>query len=107
MTSVIVTAAVAVMLLAPLPAVGAWSIRRTGRRLWLLIGVAVLEIAWWGDLALIAVGYREMGGLIDCWPGCTAWQEAAGMVLTWAPPATALLMAVAIVALVRISPGGR
>src|SRR5437870_5372185 len=83
------------MFLGPAFALLGWALRRSVFWLWAVVGVVVLEAAWWIDVLLISSNAGDLSGVSDCYPYCTKSQETAGAAL-WIVPA---LMRVFIVGL--------
>jgi hypothetical protein len=101
MDVVIVVLGCGAMILGPPLAVLAWAVRRSALWLGTAVIVVVLESAWWLDVALIARDYRDLDGLVDCYPYCSREQKVAAAVLFYTPVAMAIVVAcsLAVIAL--------
>ena len=95
------------VLLVAVPGVLLYAGWRCGRR---VLGVAAATLAllgvWGASLLAIGTDYRDADGHMDCWPRCTAYQEAVGVAFWGALPALGLVivstvLAVAVSALRR------
>jgi hypothetical protein len=93
MDVVIVVLGCGAMILGPPLAVLAWAVRRSALWLGTAVIVVVLESAWWLDVALIARDYRDLDGLVDCYPYCSREQKVAAAVLFYTPVAMAIVVA--------------
>jgi hypothetical protein len=95
----ILLAAIAVIALGPAVAGIVWLVSRRRIALGITAASVILGAAWWIDLALISRDYRDLDGLMDCHPHCTAEQKAAALVLFYTP----LVMAAILVALLTFT----
>lgn len=86
--------AVAVALVA---AVAAWLFRRSRLRLLLMTAVLAAVGVWLGVIGIALTEWRDLDGAVDCWPHCSAEQNAMKVAFL-ASPLAALLFATASVA---------
>ena len=47
--------------------------------------VLALGALWLVTLAAVYVDWHDADGFVDCWPGCTLYQDATGAVLIGSP----------------------
>lgn len=85
------TLLVAVLLLAPFAAVGAWLRRRDRLRFVLMLTVLALAALWLVLIGVALTGYRDMDGAVDCWPHCSRLQETVRYGFWLLPGATILV----------------
>jgi multisubunit Na+/H+ antiporter MnhC subunit len=83
-------------MVAPLAAIGAWLYRRDRFRKVVMIAALVSVGAWLGMIGVALTGWRDLDGAVDCWPHCSAGQNAV-KVLFWGLPLATLLFAIASV----------
>lgn len=72
-----------------------------GRRHGHLLGASIaalslLGVAWLLAALAVETDYRDADGFTDCWPHCSALQDAVGVVVFFAPPAGLLVILVAL-----------
>ena len=61
-------------------------------------GIALtLGAVWTWAAVAIETDYRDTDGWTECWPGCSAFQEAVGFVYLAAPAALIVVLVVAVV----------
>lgn len=77
-----------------------WRSRRPGAGL-VLGAVVLLDGAWVSALLLAFSGWEHADGFMDCWPSCTAGQDATRVILLGAPVVMAPIGIVLLVALAR------
>ena len=58
-----------------------------------MLFAVVLLVAWLTSTVLIATGYHDADGFMDCWPYCTALQEITEFALFYCPVLLVLLAA--------------
>ena len=68
--------------------------RRLARNV--VFGLAVLATLWVLAALAISTDWRDADGYVDCWPNCSAVQDAVG-VLFWIGPAAAVVLAVSAI----------
>ena len=56
-----------------------------------------LATAWAAAALAYAADYRDADGAIDCWPGCSALQQAVFASLFWGPAVAVVVVAGTIV----------
>ena len=54
-------------------------------RLAFVLAIALLVLAWLTAAVLFGADYRDADGFMDCWPGCTLWQDTVGIVIFVSP----------------------
>ncbi len=57
--------------------------------------VLALGVLWLAALAAVKTDWRDADGFIDCWPSCTLYQDATGVILIWSPVAVPVWLGVA------------
>lgn len=58
-----------------------------------VLAAAALVAAWLTAAVLVASDYRDADGFMDCWPRCTAWQDAIGFAVFAGPALFVVLLA--------------
>jgi hypothetical protein len=71
--------------------------RRRFLRAFAAVAVALLGL-WGASLLAIETDYRDGDGFVDCWPGCTAYQDAVGFAFLFPLAALVLVTAASAVA---------
>ncbi len=73
------------------------------RRGWVALSAfTLISLMWLLAVVLFATDYRDADGAFDCWPNCTALQDAVGFALLVAPiMVVALLASAGIAGLLR------
>jgi hypothetical protein len=68
------------------------------RRLLLASGgsLALLAVSWVLAALAVRTDYRDADGFVDCWPGCSTFQDAVGVTLFYGPVAGALVLVTSI-----------
>jgi hypothetical protein len=89
----IVIIGIALLVVSPIAAALIWLVTRRRLALGVLTATVVLEALWWIDVVLIARDYRDLDGLVDCYPYCSPEQKVAGVVVFYTP----LVMAAVLV----------
>lgn len=79
--------AAALMTVGPLVLVMFWLIRRGQFRGLVAAAAAAAGAAWWIYVYLVASGAGDLGGVMDCYPDCSASQEIARGILGYFPMA--------------------
>jgi len=80
----------------------AWVRRRTNAWAWLAGAAAAAGVVWWIELYRVLTGAGDLDGMFDCYPDCSASQEAAWAILGYLPTAMgAVLILVFLARLVR------
>jgi hypothetical protein len=97
----LVSAAIAVLVLAPLLSVIAWRRRPTLGKLVLVLSAGAVGAAWALATQLVRTDYRDADGFVDCWPDCTALQESVSWVLFLGPLAALALAGLATLTALR------
>jgi hypothetical protein len=57
--------------------------------------VFALGVLWLTTLAAVRTDWRDADGFVDCWPGCTLYQDATGAVLIGSPVVVLVWLGVA------------
>jgi hypothetical protein len=88
--------------LALTPILAAFWWRSSRPRAGLILGAVVfLDGVWASALLLAFSGWRHADGFMDCWPSCTAGQDATRVILLGTPVLMAPIGIVLLVALAR------
>jgi hypothetical protein len=64
-----------------------WALHRKPTRALLAALATVAGGVWWIELYRVATGAGDLDGMFDCYPDCSASQEAAGVILFYLPVA--------------------
>lgn len=82
-----------------------WRRGRIG--LTVLAVTAVIAAAWILARAAVRADYRDADGYVDCWPTCSALQDAVGLAIWYGPLLSIILGAFAAVLAAITRPRGR
>jgi hypothetical protein len=76
---------------------GAMAVGSKRNRLVLALSMSVLVLAglWLATAIAVYTDWRDADGFVDCWPNCSAYQDASGAILLGAPAVLAAWLAVA------------
>jgi hypothetical protein len=76
---------------------GAMAVGSKRNRLVLALSMSVLVLAglWLATAIAVNTDWRDADGFVDCWPNCSAYQDASGAILLGAPAVLAAWLAVA------------
>jgi hypothetical protein len=99
--SLLVPAATASIVVAPILALATWTRRPTRAGFALLLLAVSLAAIWTVYVLLYTADYRDADGFADCWPRCTAWQKSVGWTLFGGPILAVLVGALALITAVR------
>jgi len=71
------------------------------RAMWAVLAAtaAVAGCVWWIELYRAMTGAGDLDGMFDCYPSCSASQQAAGVILFYVPVAMGALLVGLLVAM--------